>query len=197
MPPRGAIAADGQAGRRGIALVGSAGTVMSGAIDPLARLAEVAAANDLWFHVDGAYGALAALAEPARFDGLALSRLRLPRSVQVALPTARLRHPALPPRRGCARCLLVHGGVRQDTERRPDRGLRFLRGDARALAQVPGAEGLALTSVPRARSVPSCGRREPQASGLARRPDRGRAVVRAARSDRAECRLLPLDGCGY
>jgi glutamate/tyrosine decarboxylase-like PLP-dependent enzyme len=65
-----AIAVDRQAGRPGIALVGSAGTVMTGAIDPLGRLAEIAAANDLWFHVDGAYGALAALAEPAKFDGL-------------------------------------------------------------------------------------------------------------------------------
>ena len=66
-----AIAADRQAGRRGIALVGSAGTAMSGAIDPLERLAEIADGNDLWFHVDGAYGALAALAEPAKFAGLA------------------------------------------------------------------------------------------------------------------------------
>jgi aromatic-L-amino-acid decarboxylase len=66
-----AIAADRQAGRGGIALVGSAGTIMSGAIDPLARLAEIAGANDLWFHVDGAYGALAALTEPAKFGGLA------------------------------------------------------------------------------------------------------------------------------
>jgi aromatic-L-amino-acid decarboxylase len=68
-----AIAADREAGRRGIALVGSAGTIMSGAIDPLARLAEFARANDLWFHVDGAYGVPAALAEPAKFDGLALA----------------------------------------------------------------------------------------------------------------------------
>jgi aromatic-L-amino-acid/L-tryptophan decarboxylase len=68
-----AIEADRQAGRRGIALIGSAGTIMSGAIDPLAQLAEIARANDLWFHVDGAYGALAALAEPAKFDGLSLA----------------------------------------------------------------------------------------------------------------------------
>jgi aromatic-L-amino-acid decarboxylase len=68
-----AIDADQQAGRRGIAVVASAGTIMSGAIDPLAKLAEIARANDLWFHVDGAYGALAALAEPAKFDGLALA----------------------------------------------------------------------------------------------------------------------------
>ena len=68
-----AFAADREAGRRGIALVGSAGTIMSGAIDPLAQLAEFARANDLWFHVDGAYGVPAALAAPAKFDGLALA----------------------------------------------------------------------------------------------------------------------------
>ena len=68
-----AIEADAQAGRRGIALVASGGTIMSGAIDPLARLAEIARAHDLWFHIDGAYGALAAIAEPGKFDGLSLA----------------------------------------------------------------------------------------------------------------------------
>ena len=68
-----AIEADAQAGRRGIALVASGGTIMSGAIDPLARLAEIARAHDLWFHIDGAYGALAAIAEPRKFDGLSLA----------------------------------------------------------------------------------------------------------------------------
>jgi aromatic-L-amino-acid decarboxylase len=65
-----AIAHDRQAGKRGIALVGSAGTVMTGAIDPLAELAEVARRHDLWFHVDGAYGAPAALAAPEKFAGM-------------------------------------------------------------------------------------------------------------------------------
>jgi aromatic-L-amino-acid/L-tryptophan decarboxylase len=67
------LAADREAGRRSIAVIASAGTVMSGAIDPLAKLAEIARANDLWLHVDGAYGAPAALAEPAKFDGLSLA----------------------------------------------------------------------------------------------------------------------------
>jgi aromatic-L-amino-acid decarboxylase len=65
-----AIARDREAGRRGIALVGSAGTIMSGAIDPLAELADVARRNELWFHVDGAYGAAAALAQPEKFVGM-------------------------------------------------------------------------------------------------------------------------------
>jgi aromatic-L-amino-acid decarboxylase len=64
------IARDQEAGRRGIALVGSAGTIMTGAVDPLAELADVAREHHLWFHVDGAYGAVAALATPERFPGL-------------------------------------------------------------------------------------------------------------------------------
>jgi aromatic-L-amino-acid decarboxylase len=65
-----AIARDREAGLRGVAIVGSAGTIMSGAIDPLAELAAVARRHDLWFHVDGAYGAPAALAAPEKFVGM-------------------------------------------------------------------------------------------------------------------------------
>lgn len=47
-------------------VVASAGTVNTGAIDPLAGIAEVAREHGLWFHVDGAYGALAAVDETKR-----------------------------------------------------------------------------------------------------------------------------------
>jgi aromatic-L-amino-acid decarboxylase len=66
-----AIAEDYAAGRKPIAVVASAGTVNTGAIDPLAEIGEVAGCYGLWFHVDGAYGALAALATPDRFAGMA------------------------------------------------------------------------------------------------------------------------------
>ncbi|MBL1255688.1 pyridoxal-dependent decarboxylase [Methylocystis sp. Sn-Cys] len=58
---RHAISADRAAGFRPFLIVGTAGTVDTGAIDPLDRLADVAHSEDLWFHVDGAFGALAAL----------------------------------------------------------------------------------------------------------------------------------------
>jgi aromatic-L-amino-acid decarboxylase len=67
------IEADVRAGLRPFCVVASAGTVSTGAIDPLRDVARVARAHSLWFHVDGAYGALAASAESKRplFDGLA------------------------------------------------------------------------------------------------------------------------------
>ena len=65
-----AIAADRKAGHTPIAIVGTAGTVNIGAIDPLPEIADIARRESLWFHVDGAYGGLAALAEPDKFRGL-------------------------------------------------------------------------------------------------------------------------------
>ena len=43
--------------------------MITGSIDPLLQIAAIARANDLWLHVDGAYGALAALAIPEKFRG--------------------------------------------------------------------------------------------------------------------------------
>lgn len=56
---RAALAADRAAGLTPFLVVGTAGTVDTGAIDPLEDLAALAQAEGLWFHVDGAFGALA------------------------------------------------------------------------------------------------------------------------------------------
>ncbi len=57
-----AICADRASGFTPFLIVGTAGTVDTGAIDDLDGMAEIAARGGLWFHVDGAYGALAMLA---------------------------------------------------------------------------------------------------------------------------------------
>jgi glutamate/tyrosine decarboxylase-like PLP-dependent enzyme len=57
-----AIAADRSAGLSPFFIAGSAGTVDVGAIDNLAALADIAQREEVWFHVDGAYGALGMLA---------------------------------------------------------------------------------------------------------------------------------------
>src|SRR6202142_422626 len=68
-----AICQDEAQGREPIAVVASAGTVNTGSIDPLREIAAIAHSHDLWMHADGAYGALAAIAAPEKFDGLALA----------------------------------------------------------------------------------------------------------------------------
>ncbi len=66
------IAADLAAGLQPFCLIGNAGTVNTGAVDPLDDLARIAARQRLWFHVDGAYGAFAAMVPEARplFSGI-------------------------------------------------------------------------------------------------------------------------------
>ena len=60
------IAVDRQAGHRPICVIGNAGTINTGAVDDLEALADLCEKEDLWFHVDGAIGAVAVLAENVR-----------------------------------------------------------------------------------------------------------------------------------
>jgi len=70
-----AIAADREAGSTPFLVVGNAGTVDTGAIDDLAGIARLCAEQQLWFHVDGAFGALAMLAPElaSRLKGIELA----------------------------------------------------------------------------------------------------------------------------
>lgn len=67
------ILEDKAAGKTPIAIVASAGTVSTGAVDPFEQIAEIARRHRAWFHIDGAYGALAAIAERTKFNGLELA----------------------------------------------------------------------------------------------------------------------------
>jgi len=61
-----AIREDRANGRQPFLVVGTAGTVNTGAIDDLGALADLCRSEQLWFHVDGAFGALCALAPALR-----------------------------------------------------------------------------------------------------------------------------------
>jgi aromatic-L-amino-acid decarboxylase len=68
-----AIQRDKREGKIPVAVVASAGTVNTGAIDPLPEIAAIARRHGLWMHIDGAYGALAAIAAPEKFVGMDLA----------------------------------------------------------------------------------------------------------------------------
>jgi aromatic-L-amino-acid decarboxylase len=61
-----AILEDRRAGKRPFCVVASAGTTNTGTVDPLEDIASLCARHDVWLHVDGAYGAAAALTERGR-----------------------------------------------------------------------------------------------------------------------------------
>ncbi len=71
---RAAIRSDRERGLRPICVIGVAGTTNTGAIDDLESLADICRAEDLWFHVDGAFGAWAALSATHRHLVAAMAR---------------------------------------------------------------------------------------------------------------------------
>ena len=142
---REAIAADRRSGATPFLVVGTAGTVDTGAIDDLQGLAAIAAAEGVWFHVDGAFGALAMMSPELapRLAGIERAdshRLRLPQVGARAL-RRRLRAGA---RRGPAPRGLRHRaalpGALQSGHRRGAALVRRLR--PRPVARVPRAQGV-------------------------------------------------------
>jgi glutamate/tyrosine decarboxylase-like PLP-dependent enzyme len=71
---RDRIESDLKLGLKPFCIVASAGTVNTGAVDPLNEIADVAKLYGLWFHIDGAYGALGALDQRKRFLFAGLER---------------------------------------------------------------------------------------------------------------------------
>lgn len=67
---RRTVEADRASGLTPIAVVATAGTVALGAVDPIKNITTVCRDFGLWLHVDGAFGALAAMARPDLFEGL-------------------------------------------------------------------------------------------------------------------------------
>ena len=190
----GSIAADRAAGRRPICVVGNAGTVNTGAFDDLSALADLCRREGLWFHVDGAFGALAALDPGLRAadggDGAGgLPLLRLP---QVDVPALRDRRGAGAQRGGAPPRLLPHPrlpGPRRARAGRRDLAVR-LRGAA--LARLPGAEGLDEHQGARHPQVRPPGSAERGAGPLPGRPGGRGGGAGAAGPRAAEHRLLPL-----
>ncbi len=74
-PLRDRITHDREAGAVPLLVVGTAGSVSTGAIDPLEEIAALCREEDVWFHVDGAYGAPAAALPdaPPQLKGLGLA----------------------------------------------------------------------------------------------------------------------------
>ncbi|MDY7227820.1 pyridoxal phosphate-dependent decarboxylase family protein [Hyalangium rubrum] len=68
------LAAATRAGRRPIAVVASAGSTSTGAFDPLEPVADFCERHGLWFHVDGAHGASAALSPRYRHQVKGIER---------------------------------------------------------------------------------------------------------------------------
>ena len=117
-----AIWADKAAGNTPFAVIATAGTVNTGAIDPLRRIADICTEEGVWLHVDGAFGALAMFSDALkpRLDGIE-------RADSIAFDFHKWAHVVYD-----AGCVLVRDGVkhRETFSSRPT----YLKGAARGLA---------------------------------------------------------------
>ena len=117
-----AITKDRDAGHQPICVIGNAGTINTGAIDNLNALADLCQRQGLWFHVDGAIGAVAVLADNVKHQLFGIER-----ADSVALDLHKWMH--IPFEAGC----II---VRHESEHRKAFSLtpEYLEHEARGLA---------------------------------------------------------------
>jgi glutamate/tyrosine decarboxylase-like PLP-dependent enzyme len=136
---RATIQADLAAGRRPFCIVGNVGTVSTGAVDDLAALRRLADEFDVWFHIDGAFGSLAAwsasralVAGQELADSLAFDLHKwgyLPYEVGAVLTRdGQAQLDAFKPAGGAAYLRSAQAGIAVDTTYFADRGLQLSRG---------------------------------------------------------------------
>jgi aromatic-L-amino-acid decarboxylase len=116
---REAVAADRAAGYRPFLVVANAGTVKTGAIDPLNDIADVCQEEHLWMHVDGAFGGLGAI-DPR----LAELYAGIEHADSVAIDP----HKWLAVAIGCSCAMVRHGALLQETFKLVPSYLRFAPG---------------------------------------------------------------------
>ena len=189
-----AIARDRNAGLTPFLLVGTAGAVDTGAIDDLAALAAIASREKLWFHVDGAIGALAIMAPDIapRLAGIQQAELDRARFPQMGAGALRCRvHPGA--RRRAAPCHLRFArglSAARNTRARRRRAMA-LRFRPRSVARLSRAEDLVHAESLRRRRAGCDDVAHVRARPLPRDQDRHFAGARTARAGFAQHRVLP------
>ncbi len=144
---RKAIQGDLTAGHLPFAVVACGGATNTGAIDPLDAVADIAHDFDLWLHVDGAFGAWAALRSGLRgaLQGRRTRRFGHAESPQVAAGASRLRRAADAASAGAPRLLLADARLPRGGAQR---GALALRVHVPAHLRQPGAQDLGGAGAP-------------------------------------------------
>ncbi len=192
---RAQISRDREAGLKPFLVVGSAGTVDIGAVDDLIALSALCREEKLWFHVDGAYGALGILSPEIRprlagieaADSIALD---FHKWGQVPYDAG-----FLLVRDGEAASRDVRGAGGLSASRDPRSGRRFamaLRSRAGSVARLPRPEDLVHFESLWHREARRRDHADLRAGGLSGGADPGRAEAGIDGAGSAQHRLLPL-----